>query len=650
MHKMGKNNYFIGSIVNKSEDIMPSGVKVQQFIIIDGQQRLTTVMLMLIALRNYSRKNPDDDTLSADEIEKMRIKNQFAKDNGCYKLLLSGENRQIFIDLIEGKIFPEDTGLKLIENYNFFNKKINGGDLKPAELYEAIGKLQIVNITLDDEDDPQAIFESLNSTGKDLSQSDLIRNFVLMRLDYRTQNEIYEKYWLPMEKLFGNEKQDILMDDFFRDYLTMKLSRLAKETQVYEEFKKWFYFESGFENKISELCKDIFTFARYYTNIIFAKSSKPELEALYKEIKNIKMEVSYPFLMTVHEDFRNGLITEDNLIEILRLCVSYVIRRYVCGISSNGMNKTFAALHNEIDTANYMDSLKAKWAAMELSKEFPNDDKFREAFMSKEIYKLTKQRVFYILGSLENFENKEKIIPSGYTIEHVMPQNENLPLEWQNELGPNWQGVQKKYLHTIGNLTLTGYNSELSDRPFMEKMKNSGGYLESGLRLNSFIRDQNQWNEEKIVERAKILADKALKIWQYPHVEGIVVNKSKNGTKGEEYNLESYNPSNLTRNLFNALDRRILNLDDDIQCVYYKTCVAYKIGGAIFADIRVLKSKLKIHVNMKFKEVIDPLGLCREITDKGWNNGDIEISLEDLSGLDNVMDIIEQSFDNASRN
>ncbi|MBR2207653.1 MAG: DUF262 domain-containing protein [Synergistaceae bacterium] len=654
MEKRNKKAYFIGSIVNQAVGIVPSGVRVQQFVLIDGQQRLATIMLILIALRNYCIANPEDKNVNftSDEINNMWLKNQYAKDDEHYKLLLVGENRETLIDLIEekieGKTISEETRSKLLQNYKFFEEKISESksEMTPAALYEAIGKLQIVNITLDESDDPQAIFESLNSTGKDLSKSDLIRNFVLMGLDYETQTEIYKKFWLPMEKLFGNEKQDALMDDFFRDYLTMKLSRIIKEDLVYDEFKKWFYFESNFEKKIPELCNDIFNFATYYTNIIFARSSNPKLQSLYAEIKELKMTVAYPFLMKVNDDFRSELITEENLLEIVRLSISYVVRRNICGIEARELNKSFMYLRNGIDNLDYMNTMKTRWTTLERSSRFPDDKEFFTAFLSKDIYHMDRRR-YYILGKLENFENKETVIPQNYTIEHVMPQNENLSRQWREELGDNWEKVHGKYLHTIGNLTLTAYNSELGDKPFSEKLKMDGGYLSSGLRLNEFIRIQTQWNEEKIRERAKILADKAVKIWQYPFENGKPAQAMKKGSSHDKvYCFDDYPSSELTRKLFELLDKRIKNLSDEVTQVFNKKYIAYKAEGTNFADVIVLKTKLKIIINMKFKEVIDPLGFCRDVSNIGtWGNGEVEIHLETPSQIDYVMEIIEQSFD-----
>ena len=252
MQQENRDAHFIGAIVCINEGGSPVGV--QRFTLIDGQQRIATLFLILIALRNYMSSHLDDNSVSIGKIDS-NLTNAYEKGNDIYKLLLIGDDEKILVDLInrvDVDKFYEKNNSRLLSNYKFFEKKISEGELTPAKIYEAVGKLNLVSIILDPSDNAQAIFESLNSTGKDLSQSDLIRNFVLMALDNQTQTEIYDRYWAPMEKLFGNDEQEIIMDGFFRDYLTMKLSRIPNENQVYEEFKAW-YHQSNFENKISEV-------------------------------------------------------------------------------------------------------------------------------------------------------------------------------------------------------------------------------------------------------------------------------------------------------------------------------------------------------------------------------------------------------------
>lgn len=641
MQRKGKVGHFVGSIVNIAEQAMPTGV--QKYMIIDGQQRMTTLTLLLLALRDYAIKNPNDTTINARRIDNMLLKNEYESGDERYKLLLTETDRDILISLVEEKPIAEGTRSRLIENYNFFAGKLADKEIQPAEVYESIGKLQIVNITLDRAvDDAQAIFESLNSTGKELSESDLIRNYVLMGLEPSEQTYVYEHLWRPMEQLFIYETQGTVMDAFFRHYLTMKLSRIPKQGRVYEEFKLY-HLNCEF-GTIRELCQDLLEHAKYYTNIVFKRNTDTDLKKLYEDIIDLRMEVSYPFLLKIHHDCVEGLITSDELKKILKLCISYVLRRAICEIPTNSMNKTFATLKNYIRPDDYLNSIKAFFVMQDTYKEFPDDDKFEGAFVSRDIYNMRARN--YILSRLENFENKAPIIIENYTIEHIMPQNKNLSLEWQADLGTEWQEVQKKYLHTIGNLTLTAYNSEMSDRPFLEKMDIPGGFKESALRLNKYVVLQNKWNEKHIQERANELAKKAESIWSYPTltVAELAPYQVEDKTV-QKYSLETYDVNAFTRILFESLDKRIMNLSPAVKKEYKKLYVAYKLDTN-FVDIVFQKQRLRISINMKFSEINDPNSICKDITGLGrWGNGDVELFMEHQDELDQIMEIVKQSFD-----
>ena len=405
MQKKGKVGHFVGSIVNIAEQAMPTGV--QKYMIIDGQQRMTTLSLLLLALRDYAIKNPDDTTINACRIDNMLLKNEYESGDERYKLLLTETDRDILMRLVEEKPIPDNTRSRLFDNYKFFAGKIADKELQPAEVYESIGKLQIVNITLDRSvDDAQAIFESLNSTGKELSESDLIRNYVLMGLEPTEQTYVYEHLWRPMELLFVYETQDSVMDRFFRDYLTMKITRIPKQDRVYEEFKLY-HLNCEFST-IRELCQDLLTYAKYYTDMVFKRNNDPALKSLYEDINDLRMEVSYPFLLKVHNDYAEGVISEDDLKLIIRLCISYVFRRSICDIQTNSLNKTFATLRNEIRPNDYVNSIKAFFVMRDDYKEFPNDDKFTAAFVSRDIYTMRSRN--FILSHLENYGNKAPII------------------------------------------------------------------------------------------------------------------------------------------------------------------------------------------------------------------------------------------------
>jgi len=640
MQKTGKVGHFVGSIVNIAEQAMPTGV--QKYMIIDGQQRMTTLSLLLIALRDYGIKHPEDTSINARRIDNMLLKNEYESEDERYKLLLTETDRDMLTDLIEQKPIKGNELSRILSNFKFFMRKIDSIELSPADVYESIGKLQIVNITLDRTmDDPQAIFESLNSTGKELSESDLIRNYVLMGLDNGEQTYVYEHMWRPMELLFDYEKQVSAMDKFFRDYLTMKLTRIPKINNVYDEFKLY-HLNCEF-NTIRDLCQNLYTFATYYTDLIFCRSDEATLIPLYEDISNLKMEVAYPFLLKVHSDYENKTITLDELKEIMRLCINYVFRRGICDIPTNSLNKTFATLRNEIHSDDYLRSIKAFFILRDDYKEFPNNDRFTTAFVTRDVYNMRSRN--FVLSHLENFNNKGKIIIENYTIEHIMPQNSNPCDEWKTSLGDNWKDVQKKYLHTIGNLTLTAYNSEMSDKPFLDKMEMEGGFKESALRLNGYIVKQIDWNETTIQERAKMLTSKAIQIWQFPQLsEAELALYREVDKQAQKYDLNTYEINGFTKMLFEALNKRIVNLSPDVKREFKKLYIAYKLDTN-FVDVVVQKQRLRISANMKFSEVHDTHNICKDVTNLGrWGNGDVELFFEHMDDIDNVMEIIEQSY------
>lgn len=640
MQKEGKQGHFVGSIVNIAEQAMPTGV--QKYMIIDGQQRITTLSLLLIALRDYAINHPEDTTINARRIDNMLLKNEYENGDERFKLLLTESDREVLISLIEQKPIHENTNSRILINYEYFSKCIETQKLSPADIYESIGKLQIVNITLDRMvDDAQAIFESLNSTGKELTESDLIRNYVLMGLEPAEQNYIYEHLWRPMELLFEYDKQESVMDRFFKDYLTMKQTRIPKVDYIYEEFKKY-HLNCEFSS-IRELCTDLYKFAQYYTDMVFARSENEALKSLYQDINSLKMEVSYPFLLKVHNDYALGIITIDELVAIIKMCISYVFRRNICDIPTNSLNKTFATLKNEIRNDDYLNSIKAFFVLRDDYKVFPTNEKFAAVFASRDIYNMRVRN--YILRHLEMYNNKGNVVVENYTIEHIMPQNQNLSDEWKYMLGENWLEIQKKYLHTIGNLTLTVYNSEMSDRPFAEKMNMDGGFKQSALRLNSYLVMQSEWNETKIKERAAELTEKALKIWEYPTMtEEELLPYIEPEKKEEKYSIDSYNINDYTKILFETLDRRIRNLSTAVKREFKKLYVAYKLDTN-FVDIVFQEKRLRISVNMKFTDIIDRYDMCRDVSNIGrWGNGDVEFFFENITEIEKAMDIIEQSF------
>lgn len=641
MQQHNRTGHFVGSIVNIAEQAMPTGV--QKFMIIDGQQRMTTLTLLLIALRDYGFEHVEDISINPQGINGMCLQNDYATGEEKYKMLLTRTDKGVLIKLIERSPLDGIKASRLIDNYKFFVGKIAEKKLSTQEIQEGVAKLQIVNITLDRVvDDAQLIFESLNSTGMDLSQSDLIRNYILMGLEPDVQNNIYENYWLLMEKLFDYEKQTSLMDKFFRDYLTFSNGKIPNFSKVYEEFK--YYHRYKYKGTVVQFCKELYTYAKYYTNMYYGKSGDKELNAIFNDIRELQMEVAFPFLLKVYADYEENVIAKREFIEILKCCESYVFRRAISGIPTNSLNKTFMMMANKINPDKYLNSIKAYMIMLDSYKLFPDNEKFENDFVIKDVYNMRIRN--YALSKLENFNNKAPINIENYTIEHIMPQNKNLLPEWKEALGENWHEVQETYLYSIGNLTLTAYNPEMSDYPFVKKLEMTGGFKESALKINSYVVKQTTWNESTITTRANELCNMAKKIWKYPELtESELTEFLPEDQVESEYTLGHY--GYLTGDmleLFNILNKRILNISSDVKRELKKLYIAYKVDTN-FTDIVPLKSRLRLSINMKFNEVTDPKGLCMDVTNKStWGNGDIEIDLENAIQLDDVMEIIIQSY------
>lgn len=637
--EMCQNNreaHFIGSIVNIAEQVMPTGV--QKFMIVDGQQRITTLMLLLIALRDCALEPKDK---LCRRIDNMLLKNEYEDGREQYKLLLTEQDDRIFTGLVDR--LPAESSWKssrIYRNYRLFCDDVRKGTLTPDQIYQSIGKLQIVNITLSrGVDDAQAIFESLNSTGKELSQSDLVRNYVLMGLEADEQNDIYRHLWKPMEDLFSYEKRDEYMDVFFRHYLTMKIRRIPRFDRVYDELKA--YHARNRTLSMRALCEDMLKYAGYYTAILYNNRAEDEtLKRLYADVNDLRMDVLFPFLMALQDDCTRGTITREELCSCIRLCLSYIVRRSVCNIPTNSLNKTFATLRNELNTKDYVVSLKAYLVQLKDYKRFPADKEFSSEFVKRDIYNMRNRN--YILSSLENFDNKAPIRIENYTIEHIMPQNPNLSREWQNMLGSNWKTIQQTFLHTIGNLTLTAYNEKMSDSSFLRKRDMEGGFRESALRLNAYVVKQDRWDEERIRERAEILCEKARQIWEYPHLSEEQLAPYRE--KVIVITLDHYRINDEMMRLYRRLDNRIMNLSSAVHREYTTHYIAYKYDTN-FVDVKVQKKQIKLYLNMKFAKVHDPKGLCRDITNIGAHgNGDVMVFLRNADEIDDIMKLILQSY------
>lgn len=636
------SGHFVGSIVYIEAGLYQVA-SVPQLLVIDGQQRLTTISLLLSALAQVIAESNETVDISHRKLNNYFLFNNEEEGDDRYKLLLTQGDRETFIRIIEEREWPIHPSPRIRENYEYFKERIKKSNIDLNRIYQGIGKLIIVNIALDrDRDNPQLIFESLNSTGLDLSQADLIRNYVLMGLNQSEQEEIYKDFWYPMEERFEQAGQNDQFDRFIRNYLTLKSrsGAIPKISDVYNSFKT--YLESQRHLPITEVIADVYRYSKYYACLALGQEADLTLNSALRDINTLKVDVAFPFLLAVYEDYSQGTIGKHELLQIVRLIESYVFRRLICGVPTNSMNKTFATLRREIDRDRYLESLQVALKRKDSYRRFPDDQEFQRELIVKDAYHLRNR--LYLFRKLENFKrNKELVDPENYTIEHILPQNPRLSEAWQTELGENWKEIQAKYLHTIGNLTLTEYNSEYSDRPFAEKREMKGGFAVSPLFLNKGLGQLQQWTEEEIQDRAQELALWATQIWAYPDIAIPEEELDVLQTQIEQNRHDEYLQGEIGE-LFKAFQRRVLNLDPAVREEYKKLYIAYKTSTN-FVDVVPQRSRLRLSLNMKFSEIHDPMELCKDVSNVGrWGNGDVEVGLSSMEQLDDVMALVHQAF------
>ena len=511
-----RKSHFFGSIVSVHNPDAEGGHN--EFLVIDGQQRLTTVSLLLLAMYNLMKKGivvPAKASLG-EQIYETYLVDKWQDDDTRIKLKPVKDDKEAF-DRLFGDEADYIHESNLTSNYKFFYERIQKEEISVSELYDAICRLEIISITLNQDDNPQLIFESLNSTGVALSEGDKIRNFILMGLPSKEQNDYYEKYWSKIEQCTNND-----VSLFVRDWLSVRQQATPAISRIYYTFKQYVFDEKA---EAESLLTDLLSYAKRYRVLLRGDSCNKSLNACITRLNRLETTVTRPFFLEVLRLYDDQKLTKDEVTTIFLTTETYLFRRSICDLPTNTLNKIFLTLHKDIVRLDGTeDDYVAKFKYVLLSKKerarFPSDNEFAEAFATRQIYQMNSKNKVYVLERLENHgtvEDKDiyRHVDDGeYSIEHIMPQH--LSNAWIDMLGENYIAIHEEWLHRIANLTLTAYNSKYSNSPFSEKKTMDHGFIDSGIRMNQEIARYDKWTVDEIKDRSEKLTQRALTIWQLP--------------------------------------------------------------------------------------------------------------------------------------
>ena len=518
MHHSNRKSHFFGSIVSSIQ------AGTEDRFIIDGQQRITTVSLLLIAMVNAFKVGDIQatDGKLVDKIFKRYLVDEYQEDERKVKLKPIKKDMDAFDALLYKPKEQYLKGSNVTRNYEFFYDKIVKSGLTMDELFETIKKLEVINIKLDEDDDPQLIFESLNSTGLDLSEADKIRNYLLMSLAPAEQDDLYTRYWNPIEE---STKYD--PSSFVRDYLTMKQGKIGRIDKIYFIFKE--YAENERIGR-AELLEEMHHYAKIYSQIDNANMGTEKINRKLNQVRTLDSTVAYPFYMAFFDYAEKNGLSDEEKYRVLDIVEAYWARRIICNLPSNALNKVFATLHRDVlnnmnkavegTNPTYTEVLIYLLLKKGRSSVFPKDDEVKEDFATRQVYKMPANLRMFILERMENRDSKEchdvvkQLTETTISIEHIMPQT--LSDKWKDALGEEWERIHQQYLHTMANLTLTGYNSQYSNLAFLEKRDMEKGFNDSAFRLNNYVKSCNQWTEVEMKQRQHDLLEVFMRLWPMP--------------------------------------------------------------------------------------------------------------------------------------
>jgi len=652
--------HFVGSVVYIAAE--ETSAKITRWLLIDGQQRLTTLTLLLTALRNRmpggdanAQQAANEDGLPTRlELEDYYLCNTHGKGDRRHKLHLRRSDQETLVAMLDGKEQGNGVSERIRENFEFFEEQLADADLDL--IYRGIKKLVAVDVCLTrGQDDPQMIFESLNSTGLDLTQADLIRNFVLMRQEEQLQTQLYQEYWQPIETAFGSRYRTDF-DKFVRDYLTLQLkpSKQLKADEIYQQFRNYFHGVGG-NNPIEDILANLKRFGNYYVAFSLGQESDAKLKEAFRRLR-LLVEVASPVVLRLYDCFdRAKTLSLAEFVEAVELLESYVFRRSVCDMQTRSLGQIFSSLAYRIKDDAPLLSLKVGLHRQGKKRRFPTDAEFREGLETRDVYDM--RHCHYLLDRLEN-DSKEKIETSSFTIEHIMPQNEELCAEWQTMLGANWKTVQEVWLHRLGNITLTGYNSEYSDLPLdkkktlVDKDGKQVGFNFSPLRLNKYVRDQNAWTETEMETRGKELAAKGVGIWPALVADMAAVKATEleeREVQAAKFSLDKLEFDSESKALFDLLRPQILALGEDVIELCGAKSVTYRVYD-FFVEVIPRKRRVSLILNLDFEECDDPTQRAFDATEYAFithasETGGVLFSLEDTSHIAPAVHVVRQAYE-----
>ena len=647
------SGHFMGSIVYVGADLSSA---FQSWLLIDGQQRLTTLTLLMIALRDHIQAtgwSGSDDGPTAARVDAYYLKNVHESGHRQYKLILRRRDNATLQALIGG-MKPSELGTGyselLVEAYELFRSALQEPDCDPEHVYRGIARLNVVDVTLDrGVDNPQLVFESMNSTGVDLRQSDLVRNYLLMGLDESEQTRLYDEYWSKIETVFRTSGN--AFDGFLRDYMALaqRLTQQVRLDRIYDEFKS---FRNRYsERPLEDLLVDMARVARSYASFLgIAPMQRPWLADAMSHMRSLNTTQGL-LVMRLYDSHEKDLLSRDEFVRAVELIESYLLRRAVLGLQTRAYWSIFARIAHDLNHESVFESLQVALARLRGNNRFPGDEEFRRGLHEHDLYGLRVCK--HILDRLENAGYQEPSPVYNYSIEHIMPQEITDAPEWQEMLGENWAENHAAWLHRLGNLTLTAYNSTYSNRPFEEKKSVEGGFRHSAVRLNEDVRDEARWTTAEIQDRGHRLAARALEIWPHHEADAESIQAADIRDLREravERNASELEMDEAVRQVLDGIRSCIRDLVDVIEVIERKSVCCY--GPDFFAELMPMRHSVRVILPVQFSEVEIPEGLTvydastwKFVANRVHTDSDLIVEVWDRAKVTPVMPMIRQALD-----